>query len=226
MGRRVSARRNFPRPLTWLRDSEGGAYARASSAGGGSRAAHPGGSSDRVWASAARAVLRRSASGRVRRGSSTFGRGWSAIFGLALAVSAALARMADDDLEHCRRARSPGAGRPPARRPWSRWIAAGEGSSLAVGQLQHQPVNRRADGRQVTELATPDIRRDAADSGDGFEDEAADRSGRSNAGRAGTDQVAQPVLNLLLAIGDRPVPWSGSSCRPFARRPRPRAPHR
>src|ERR1700722_6531023 len=122
--------------------------------------------------------------------------------GLALAVAGAPAGIDDDDLEH-RGERDPP--EPGDLRRDGGGIAdgGGQGHGLAVGQLQHQPVNRRADRRQVAELATPDLRWDAADSGDGFEDEAADRSGRGNAGRASTDQVAQPVLNLLLAISDQ-----------------------
>jgi hypothetical protein len=64
-------------------------------------------------------------------------------------------------------------------------------------------VNRRADCRQVAKLSAPDLRRYGADSGDGFKDEAADRSGRGNGRRAGADEVAQPVLDLLLAVGDQ-----------------------
>jgi hypothetical protein len=64
-------------------------------------------------------------------------------------------------------------------------------------------VDGRTDGRQVAELATPDLRRDAANPGDGLEDEVADGRGRSNGGRPGADQVAQPILDLLVAIGDQ-----------------------
>ena len=51
-------------------------------------------------------------------------------------------------------------------------MAAGQGGGLAVGQLQRQPMDGRTDGRQVAELAMPELRRDAADPGDGFKDEA------------------------------------------------------
>src|SRR6202023_2376863 len=61
----------------------------------------------------------------------------------------------------------------------------------------------RADGCQVAELATPLRRRDIADPGGKTEDIAADRGSRADAGRPGADQVAQPFLNLLVAIGNQ-----------------------
>jgi hypothetical protein len=64
-------------------------------------------------------------------------------------------------------------------------------------------VDGWADGRQVAELTTPDLWRDAANPGDGLQDELADGSRRSNGGRPGADQVTQPILDLLLAIGDQ-----------------------
>jgi len=64
-------------------------------------------------------------------------------------------------------------------------------------------VDGRADGRQVAELAAPELRRDAANPGDGLKDEVADGSRRSNGERPGADQVTQPILDLLLAIGDQ-----------------------
>ena len=66
-----------------------------------------------------------------------------------------------------------------------------------------QPVDGRADGRQVAELAAPELRRDVADPGDGLENEVADSSCRGNGVRPGADQVAQPILNLLLAISNQ-----------------------
>ena len=111
-------------------------------------------------ASAARAVLGRSASGRARRGRLHHRTQLVSDLGLALAVAGAPAGIADDDLEH-------GGERDPLEpgdlRRDGRGVAdgGGEGGGLAVGQLQRQPVNGRADGRQVAELAAPDLRRDA-----------------------------------------------------------------
>ena len=121
---------------------------------------------------------------------------------LALALEGAPAGFADDDLEH-------GGERDPLQ-PGDLWRdgggvadGAGQDSRLAAGQLQQQPADGRADGGQVAELAAPELRRDAGDPGDGLKDEVADGSRRSRGGRPGADQVNQPVLDLLLAIGDK-----------------------
>jgi hypothetical protein len=64
-------------------------------------------------------------------------------------------------------------------------------------------VDGRADGRQVAEFAAPLIRRDGPDPGGGLQDVVADGGRRGDAGRPGPDQVIQPVLYLLLAVGDQ-----------------------
>ena len=96
---------------------------------------------------------------------------------LALARAGTPPGLADDDLEH------PGQRyrlQPGDLRRDGGGVAddLSEGGGLAVGQLQHQPVDGRADGRQVAEFATPEVRRDAADPGDGPEHEVADGSRR------------------------------------------------
>src|SRR4029077_3389785 len=79
----------------------------------------------------------------------------------------------------------------------------GEGSGQAVGQPHRQPVDGRANSRQVAEFAPPQFRRDVADIGDGGEDEVADGSGCGGAVRPGADQLTQPVLDLSFAVGDQ-----------------------
>jgi hypothetical protein len=66
-------------------------------------------------------------------------------------------------------------------------------------------VNGRANGGQVAELAAPLVRWDAANPGNRLEDEFADRCGRGDAGRSRADQLAEPLLDLLVAIGDEPL---------------------
>src|SRR5580704_11221007 len=121
---------------------------------------------------------------------------------LALALAGSLPGLADDDLEH---AGQRGSLQPGDLQRDGGGVAdsGGQGSGQAVGQLQLQPVDGRANGRQVAEFAPPELRRDVADIGDGGEDEVADGSGRGDAGRPGADQLAQPVLDLSLAVGDQ-----------------------
>ncbi|BCL25570.1 hypothetical protein GCM10017557_04290 [Streptomyces aurantiacus] len=64
-------------------------------------------------------------------------------------------------------------------------------------------MDGRADGRQVAEFAAPLRRGDVTDPGDRTEYELTDRGGRSGPGRAVADQLAQPVLDLFVAIGDQ-----------------------
>src|ERR1700730_15669529 len=121
---------------------------------------------------------------------------------LALALAGSLPGLADDDLEHAGQRGSLQPGDLP-RDGGGVANGGGQGSSQAVDQFQRQPVDGRANGRQVAEFAPPQLRRDVADTGDGGEDEVADGSGRGGAGRPDADQLAQPVLDLSLAVGDQ-----------------------
>src|SRR4051794_28119883 len=93
--------------------------------------------------------------------------------GLALALASAPARLADDHLKDAgeRDPLQPG----DLRRDGAGLADGGaEGDGLTIGQLQNQPVDRRADGCQVTELAAPQLPRNAAKPRDRLQDEVAD----------------------------------------------------
>ena len=79
---------------------------------------------------------------------------------------------------------------------------SGERAGLAVDQLQDQPVDRRTDRRDVTELAAPELRWNVAYPCNHPEDELANRCRRRSFGGARSDQLAEPILNVLLTIGD------------------------
>jgi len=57
---------------------------------------------------------------------------------------------------------------------------------------------------QVAQLAAPDLGRDGGDGIHGGEHVVADRGGGADAGRAGSDELAQLVLDLLVAVDDQP----------------------
>src|SRR6185312_15635994 len=129
------------------------------------------------------------------------------IFGdlrLALAGASTPSSLADDDLEDAGEcdALQPGDLRSDLAGFTDR---GGEGGSLAVDHLQRQPVDGRANGGQVAELAAPLVGWDAANPGDRLEDEFADRCGRGYARRSRADQLGELLLDLLVAIGDEPL---------------------
>ena len=95
---------------------------------------------------------------------------------------------------------------PASAIPCSLAISGGtplDGGSLAVDQLQRQPVDGRTDCGQVAQFAPPERRRNVADPGDGSKDEVTDGSRCSRIRRSRADEVAQPILYLLLPIGDQ-----------------------
>ena len=64
-------------------------------------------------------------------------------------------------------------------------------------------MNAGADHGQIAEFTAPLIGRDVPDPGDGFEDEVSDGGRGRRAGRAEADQLAEPILDLLLPVGDQ-----------------------
>src|SRR6267143_2696453 len=118
---------------------------------------------------------------------------------LGLALAGAAAGLINDDLEDAGK-RDPI--QPSNPRCYCSGVVNGtcQRGSLAVGQLQRQPVHGRTHGRQIAEFATPLLRWDATNPGNNLEDEVADSGCWSNAGWSSADQTAEPILNLLVPI--------------------------
>ena len=123
---------------------------------------------------------------------------------MALAGASAPAGLVDDDLVDAREC-DPLQPRDLRRHVGRLADRGGEGDREPVDRLERQPVDGGADRRQVAELAAPDLGRNGADPVDGPENEITARGRRRNAGRPRANQIAQPILDLLVAVGDEPL---------------------
>jgi hypothetical protein len=79
----------------------------------------------------------------------------------------------------------------------------GESGGLPLDRFQRQAVHGRADSSQVSQLAAPLLARNAANLLYRVQHEVTNGSSGSRRRRPGTNQIAQPVSDLLVAIDDQ-----------------------
>jgi hypothetical protein len=84
-------------------------------------------------------------------------------------------------------------------------IRRGDGRGVAVGHLQAQPPDRRADRGQRAEAATDLLRGHRRDPVDERERFVPDRGGRGHPGRPVADELDEPVAQRLVLVQDQVV---------------------